>query len=238
MPRALNPISPITVRALGRREMLNNAVVPVETMALCDPGGGVTRVLLPTSFDDETCVIVLDATNTAGAAALTIDGNGDTIDGAASVQIAQNGGVAVFVRDPTAGEWTQVVAPLQLDGSTSFLFRLRDVLAPGGTTTPAAGLVGVVRLDVDVGETHVMGASEQSQAMVVVTGGGPGPGIRTLRYAHPTDATAYRRNILNTAGGGDLVVSTGTGTEVTIGEGLAQDLCFDADGVRAAVTGV
>lgn len=242
MVAQLNPVSPVSGGTLGARAAAANVTAQADQIINCDSTIGSFTVTLPApgSFDDDTIVMVKDSAGLAATNPITVaGGGGQTIDGAASVQLAINNGLLCIGRDGERGCWTLLVAPLQLQGAVEPLYRVRDLGAsPGGVTpTPAGGTTGITRKVIANGATTTLTAPEAATGFLEVTGAGAGP--RTVRYAAaaPTDANAYRRNVLNSTAG-DLVVDTGSGTTVTIGAGLSQDIGFDANGARNLITGI
>ncbi len=83
------------------------------------------------------------------------------------------------------------------------------------------------------GGDHTVTDTEVSYNMIKVTGT-PGT-TRTATFPAPSgDATAYQRTIRNTSDS-SLIVSTGTGTTITIGTLLAMVCIFDTGGVSVGV---
>ena len=79
-------------------------MVLVDTLAI----GGPSAVQLPAAASDNARVIVKDSTGAGAANPITVDGNGSTIDGAASVPVSTNFGVVRLVRDDVAHVWFTV----------------------------------------------------------------------------------------------------------------------------------
>lgn len=133
MPSQLNPVSPVHGRGLPQRTVASGEVLRVDVQNNVAIGA---TVLMPTVYDDDTIVIVR-AAGDAGASAITINGNGQTIDGASSTLLNWNRGVVVFGRDAEIGEWCRLLVPRQLDGSIALLMKARDAQGVvGGGASP------------------------------------------------------------------------------------------------------
>lgn len=91
-----------------------------------------TTVLLPPLAGEGECCIVEDLSGSAGTNNITVDGNGDTIDGAATLVLNDNDEIAALVFDE--GEWKRVT-PMRL-------FEASSNPVPFSRTTDLAGAIG------------------------------------------------------------------------------------------------
>lgn len=132
MSSLLNPISPASGASLPQRTIATGETLRIDQQ---NNVAVAATVNMPTVYDDNTIVIVR-AAGDADADPITINGNGQTIDGETSTTLNWNRGVIVFGRDAELGEWCKLVAPRQLDGSVGLLMKARDVK---GVTAAAAG---------------------------------------------------------------------------------------------------
>jgi hypothetical protein len=159
LPTILNPA---TGTPFPQVSVATGATCPVAQQ--CNATGttsGTVTIKLPTSAADGQILAVVDADGNAATHAITVQGNGHTIDGASSATIATNGGGLVSEYSSTAGEWVSVLFQRQIDGNKGTLsIDLRpqsvsgsvtlggDVTGPSnantaikinGTTVPAGG---------------------------------------------------------------------------------------------------
>lgn len=123
MASQLNPISPASGSSLPQRTIANGETLRIDQQ---NNVAVAATVLMPTVYDDNTIVIVR-AAGDAEADPITIDGNGQTIDGETEVTLDWNRGVVVLGRDAELGEWCKLLAPRILDGSVGELMKARDV---------------------------------------------------------------------------------------------------------------
>lgn len=136
----LNPVSPLSGRPLPRRTVTSGQTCAINTQNQVDPTAGALTVKLPTSYTDDTVVMVENNSSTTNP--ITVDGNGQTIDGDATFSFAFSRAVVSFGRDSVTGQWRKLVTQRLLDGATQ-LFTLQNdqnalappVAAPGWTTT-------------------------------------------------------------------------------------------------------
>lgn len=145
MGRELNPVSPAALKALPQRTIASGETLRIDMQNNIAIGASVD---LPTVYDDNTIVIAV-AAGDASSAAITINGNGQTIDGASSCSIDWNRGVIVFARDTQLGEWCRLIQPRQQDGALGLLVKARDVQ---GVAAASAGF-SYVFSPVDLGIT-------------------------------------------------------------------------------------
>lgn len=144
MVAQLNPLSPISKEALGRLVRLTGATAGVDKENRIDTSSGAVTLLLPTVYADDTIVLVRDVGGVAGTNEITIDGNGELIDGSATFSLNWNRGVVAIGRDAEGGGWTKLLAPKGLDGASGDVYQARDVA--GVVTTAVQPLIDMAKI--------------------------------------------------------------------------------------------
>lgn len=123
----LNPVSPVSGAPLPQRTIATGETLGIDQQNNVAVGAIVDLPVAP-AYDDNT-IIIVRAAGDASASPITIDGNGQTIDGETSITLNWNRGVIVIGRDAEIGEWCRLVSPRQLDGSLTLVEKLKDVVA-------------------------------------------------------------------------------------------------------------
>ena len=241
--------------ALGswpRRAASGAVVAGLGQLVQCDTTAAAFTVSAPPApVADADCFAV--ATGPAASAhPVTVSGNGNTIDGAASLVLAASAVDAVFVF--TSGEWKRVV-PVYQDEDTGSVVEL------GGQLPPAAPAMTGVTYDPATNEISFSGRTFALLAGTDATGAGVNltlPNLAELSFADAksvvvrvtvhasrTDAGARAREahelLLKTTGGAltieqdTQITPPGTGTLADAGDALA----FTPTGLalRVACTG-
>lgn len=157
----MNACSPVTGIQLGKVVRTTSQVCVVDRNNVVDPTAGAVTVLMPTVYDDDSVVLVENSSTSVNA--ITIDGNGQLIDGVATAQIVSARGVLAFGRDALSNMWRRLAVPRLLDGSAPGvrLYSATDLaatlagLSGGGTVygtyaaRPAAGTAGRIFIPSD-----------------------------------------------------------------------------------------
>lgn len=86
-----------------------------DRVALARTNGGAVTVLAPSNVRSGDSFVVWDADGNAATNAVTIDGNGNTIDGQPTVTLSDDGAAVCCVW--TGVEWLRVLSELAVDGS-------------------------------------------------------------------------------------------------------------------------
>jgi hypothetical protein len=101
-------VNPLTGNRLPTIDVTHTPVlIPAETLALVHTAVGAFTVRLPNPAADTNFVMVLDVDGSAAANPITVDGNGNLVDGAASAILSTNSVLASFVFD--GGAWRRTL---------------------------------------------------------------------------------------------------------------------------------
>lgn len=117
MSSQLNPVSPASFVNLGKVVRTTGQTCVVDRNNLVDTTSAVATVKLPTVYTDETIVLVEDLGGNASINAITVDGNGQNIDGLATVGLTLSYGALAFARDAKTNQWRRMLLPRQRDGA-------------------------------------------------------------------------------------------------------------------------
>lgn len=135
--------SAITDQPYPKQDCPNGAVITLGAMARVSTATVAPTVLAPPSSPDGHTFAVADISSNAATNNITINGNGHTIDGAATATIDTNGAEVEFVFDGT--EWkkvlpTRIFAPIAQTRTNSKPFTRASEAGGGGGGggTPAA----------------------------------------------------------------------------------------------------
>src|SRR5688572_25256173 len=120
-------VHPLTGLPLPRFQILaTNVRAQVDALSQVKTSLGARTLKVPLPADAGSAFVVEDVDDDAGTNAITIDGDGATIDGAATLTLDTDGIVAVFVHD--GSEWTRsLVVRRQLDEDSLTYTKLADV---------------------------------------------------------------------------------------------------------------
>lgn len=127
--------SAITDQPYPKQDCPNGAVITLGAMARVNTATVAPTVLAPPSSPDGHTFAVVDISNNAATNNITIDGNGHTIDGAATATIDTDGAEVEFVFDGT--EWkkvlpTRIFAPIAQTRTNSKPFTRASEAGGGG----------------------------------------------------------------------------------------------------------
>lgn len=159
---------------------------------LCGTTAGAVGVNAPAAPVEGSCFAAVDNNDNAGAHAITVNGNGNLIDGAASFVLATNGEVAFFIFD--RAQWRQ-------------LFPLRRLDVPGGPVFLGLRLLA----DAPVGPVGPAGPTGPAGPGNIFSGVGGG-NVGTIT-ATEVDSTAISKTPLMSLLGG-VAVAAGITTDV------------------------
>src|SRR5688572_30352962 len=93
---------------------------PVDTLSSVKTSLGARTLKVPSPADAGSAFVVDDADDDAATNPITLDGDGATIDGAATLVLNTNGVTAAFVHDGT--EWTRVLVVRRVLDESSFAY--------------------------------------------------------------------------------------------------------------------
>lgn len=199
-------VSPVTAQAMPERTMTAGQTMSPNTLARVPTAAPITQLLPPAPAQD-TVVLVRDISNNAAANNITVDGNGQTIDGAATSVLAINGIEAAYLFD--AGQWRRVLIERRLGDAAATWSRLADVsgLIPAGGAAPTG-----------TGYTHnTAGVQDAAARTFIAFDAGALPAAGQIRNAHiavgNTEAWQYRDSI----GTDRRVIALGQGDFIRIG---------------------
>jgi hypothetical protein len=127
-PVTLKPIPVVTIKTGG--------VVPLGFLGQISTAGGATTAKAPLAAGQGGVFYVQDSSGNAGANPITVDGNGHTIDGAATVLLDRNNVLAAFVFDGT--EYKRTVPQRIFDDDPPVVPYVRDTDLTSAVPSPTA----------------------------------------------------------------------------------------------------
>lgn len=102
----INPVDGLPFGVEVRARGGSATLAADDALMLCQTQAGAVTVTMPPAPVEGSCVAVVDAGANAATNAITVNGNGNNIDGAATLVLNTSGIVAAFVYD--AGQWRRV----------------------------------------------------------------------------------------------------------------------------------
>jgi hypothetical protein len=152
-------VSPATGAPLPAAIVSNGQTCPIGTMCRVPTLGVAPTVKLPDVSTAAASVIgVADTDEHASEHPITIDGNGKTIDGEATLVVSDSGAVVVLLWEREVGEWRRSLVPRRLR-SCGELVRLTRDLPPAGVEIEDEGIdegrVGILNFTGDISATVV-----------------------------------------------------------------------------------
>lgn len=137
-------LNPATRRPFSDRNVRANSTLLSGQNALVKTSVAAYTLLLPAAPAADAAVCVTDADGSAATNNITIDGNGNNIDDAATLLLKSNFDIAVLLFD--RGQWRAIAQQRQIEGATplaepppvQMLGRLA-VPVTGGTVTSVSG---------------------------------------------------------------------------------------------------
>ncbi len=140
-------VNPVTSRPFPLQTMVNGQEVLPDFLARVPTASGAFTILAPEPTAVGVAFAVEDVDGSAATNPITIDGNGNTIDGAASAALSANGVIAIYVFD--GGAWRRQLVPRRFDDEDPEVgYRSAEqppAAAPGSTgevLVNSGGLIG------------------------------------------------------------------------------------------------
>lgn len=135
-----NVVNPGTGALFPRTVALGGATTAakVGSMSVCGTTAGAVTVQRPASRTEGSIFAVFDGDGNSATNNITVDGNGDLIDGAATVIISQASATAVFLFD--GGQWRRQTPRRAVAGMTQLLEFDADAIPHAATLSPVADI--------------------------------------------------------------------------------------------------
>ncbi len=140
-PTVINPGTGIPFAEVSAPGLLTTRA-PLGAMALCGTTAGAVTVKRPSPRTTGATFAVLDRDGAAGSHAITVDGDGDLIDGASTVTITAARSAAMFVYD--GSQWRRVVVRRRVN-ALEHEIELSDDGGGSGGGGGSSGAIGQVQ---------------------------------------------------------------------------------------------
>jgi len=141
--------------------------VSLGAIALCGTTAGAVTVQRPSPRVQGSVFAVVDADGAASTNPITVDGDGDLLDGAATVQITEPYQSVIYVYD--LGAWRRIVGRRRVDGVAAELELERDTAPIPSLPSEAFGSL-IFRPGVPSGGNHVATWAEVETAIAAASG--------------------------------------------------------------------
>lgn len=196
---------------LPQPEQSTNFTATFDSEYPIDVSGGTVTVTLNASPVDGDRVRVRDSQRNAGNNAITVDGNGNAIDGSTSITLGRNGALSEVVWSATDAEWHEVLATdAVVDPS------IVEVFTSSGTWNKAGEAKTVCVELIGTGGGGASGAIDDTGSGDARGGPGGGGGAHTI-WSFNADDLPSSVSITIGAGGDGAAANTGVGTSGSAG---------------------
>lgn len=177
MPNASVPVNPVTNRPVPTLRLVNGQTTASGYRALVPTNAVAPTIFLPpfASAQSGDMVLIDDDSNNALANPITLNGNGTTIDGAATLVLSVNSVRAALEFD--GGQWRRVLPPRRFDDEQlddlgyPVSFRAQDLLGmlPSGSTPTGTGFAHITAGVQDAAAKLVVNADVGAAAAIAGT---------------------------------------------------------------------
>ncbi len=167
MTSRLVVMNPVDNTVFSERQTIGVAAVLIAgQIANCLTSTGAITVKAPPTPAAKQAFAVLDSDGNAATNAITVDGNGHTIDGGATATMGQTSGAAVFVYD--GQQWRRCIERRTFDGSGLPVELAADAI--GGTAAPVASVTGTAPITSSGGAAPAIGITAATPSVAGVGG--------------------------------------------------------------------
>jgi hypothetical protein len=162
-------VNPTNGSIMPRQVALGGATTRanLNALAVCGTTAGAVTVRRPTPRVQSSMFAVLDGDANAGTNAITIDGDGDLIDGAASTSINVANGCKIFIYDD--GQWRSLSVRRVISGVPNLLEIAADAAGSGVFVPTGTGIPHVVAGVMAAAATLIVNADVNAAAGIVAS---------------------------------------------------------------------